>query len=369
MLLSRLKIATAVLLVLGALTLAAGMTARRALALSAREETKEAPKEAWRAAGALKHKHAILCLAFGPDQFLLVSDEGVKLRAWEVGANKQVPFNEGRVKSPDTGLFEEVDYSKVNKDHSMITAITYAADNSWVSFLARNGTHMAGPPHIKDGKATRVGPGFSGDGVRPLAIASDGETHALVGNDAKTVRLIKWEHDWDKNRSKQVAGAVCKGHEEEPLCAAFSPDNGLLVTGSADKTARTWGASLGNEKHVLRGHTDSVLVVAFSPDGKLIATGGKDGLVKLWDASTGKERASLKGHTVVRCLAFAPDGKTLVSGGEDETVRAWDVAARREQAVLRGHKGTVRAVAFSLDGRLLASGGEDKTIRLWKKQK
>jgi RNA polymerase sigma factor (sigma-70 family) len=331
------------------------------------EKKSEVVKETWKSAGTLHHKHSILCMAFGPERFLLVSDEGVKVRAWEVNAKKQVPFNEGLV-TDDKGQLKEIDYTKVNKDHCMAVAITYAADDSWVSFLTKNGVHMAGPPHIKDGKAKSIGPGFCGDGIRPLAIASDGETHALVGADLKTVRMTKWEHDWDANRTRQETGAICKGHDDEPLCAAFSPDGTLLVTGSADKTARIWDPTSGNEKHVLRGHTDRILVVAFSPDGKRIATGGKDGLVKLWDAATGKEQASLKGHTIVRCLTFSPDGKTLVSGGEDETVRIWDAATGREQAVLRDHKGTVLSVAFSRDGKLLASGGTDKVVRLWRKK-
>jgi RNA polymerase sigma factor (sigma-70 family) len=331
------------------------------------ENKKEAPKETWKSAGTLEHDHTILCVAFGPDRFLLVSDEGVKLRAWEVEAKTKVPFNEGLQRDSD-GRLKAIDYAKVNKDYSLITAITYAADNSWVSYLARKGAHLAGPPDIRNGKATRVGPGFGGDGVRPLAIASDGITHALVGRDPKTVMMLRWEIDWGRNRARQEDGAVCEGHEDEPLCAAFSPDGHSLVTGSADKTARIWDPSSGNEKHVLRGHTDGVLVVAFSPDGKLVATGGKDGLVKLWDAATGKERASLAGHTVVRCLAFSPDGRTLVSGGEDQTVRIRDVATGREQAVLRDHKGIVLTVAFSRDGRLLTSAGTDKTIRLWTKK-
>jgi WD40 repeat protein len=332
------------------------------------EKNKEGAKDTWKSAGILKHEHSVVCMAFGPDRYLLVSDEGVKLRAWEVGAKKQVPFNEGLERNPRTGRLEAIDYTKVNKDHCMAVAITYAADNSWVSFLARNGIHMAGPPHIKDGKAKSVGPGFSGDGMRPLAIASDGETHALLGTNPKTVRMIRWEHDWDRNSARQENGAVCKGHDEEPLCAAFSPDGSMLVTGSADKTVRIWEVASGNEKHVLRGHTNSILVVAFSPDGKQIVTGGKDGLVKLWDTKSGKERTSLKGHTVVRCLTFSPDGKTLVSGGEDEAVRIWDAATGREQAALRDHKGTVLTVAFSRDGKLLASGGTDKVIRLWEKK-
>jgi WD40 repeat protein len=242
--------------------------------------------------------------------------------------------------------------------------ITYAADNSLVSMRAKKAIHLTRGDSIQSGPL--VGGGTSSP--RTLATAADCKIHALVGREKNTVMLYKYEVDFDKNRASSEDGAVCKGHEEEPLCGAFSPDDSLLVTGSADKTARIWEASSGNEKYVLKGHADSILVVAFSPDGKVVATGGKDGLVKLWDAGTGKEKASLKGHTVVRCLAFAPGGKTLVSGGEDKTVRLWDVVTAREQAVLKDHKGTVLTVAFSRDGGLLASAGEDKTIRLWKKK-
>lgn len=364
MFLTKLKIGAAVLLVLLAICIGVGTVAPGVVAQDPADKKTEAPKDTWEPAGVLEHKHAVLCVVFGPDQFLLASDEGVKLRAWDVGAKKEVPFNEGFDRED---LEKEIDYTTVNKDHCMITAMTYAADNSWVSFRAKKGLHLAGPPSIEDGKAKGVGPG-TGSGTSPLAIASDGKTYAIVGSDPNIVMMFTYEVDWDRNRAKTTHGAVCKGHEDEPLCAAFSPDNSLLVTGSADKTARTWDPTSGNEKHVLRGHMESIFVVAFSPDGKQIATGGKDGLVKLWDASTGKEQASLKGHSVVRCLAFSPDGKTLVSGGEDETVRIWDAKTGAEQAVSRDHKGTVFTVAFSRDGSLLASGGTDKTIRLWKKK-
>jgi WD40 repeat protein len=48
---------------------------------------------------------------------------------------------------------------------------------------------------------------------------------------------------------------------------------------------------LSRPRATLRGHTDEVLAVAFSPDAKLLASGGRDGTVRLWDLTSQKEVA------------------------------------------------------------------------------
>jgi WD40 repeat protein len=48
---------------------------------------------------------------------------------------------------------------------------------------------------------------------------------------------------------------------------AFSPDGTLIVTGSADKTARTWDTTTGRLRTILIGHEGPVYGVAFSPNG------------------------------------------------------------------------------------------------------
>jgi RNA polymerase sigma factor (sigma-70 family) len=360
MLLTKLKIATAVLLVLSLAGLGVGNRMADAYAQNPPAKASETPKETWKGAGILLgHEKSVLCLAFGPGRVLVTGDEGGQVRVWDTAAKKSLShFKNGIKKGPEGRPIEG----------RPITGITYAADDSWVSFREKNAAHLAFAKYMKDGKPLTFGTGMGGDSWSPLAMTSDAKTYAVRKSDAPDI-LIE-ENDLKDRKARLVNPndlIWCKGHETVPTCAAFAPDGTLLVTGSADKSARLWDAASGAAKHTLRGHTDAVLAVAFAPDGKLVATGGKDGLVKLWDVKTGKETASLKGHTVVRALSFAPDGKTLASGGEDETVRIWDAKTGAELAVLRDHKGTVLTVAFSRDGALLASGADDKTVRLWKR--
>lgn len=95
----------------------------------------------------------------------------------------------------------------------------------------------------------------------------------------------------------------------------------------------------------LRGHTDEVLCVAFSPDGQLIASGSFDRTVRLWDRATGKEARRIKDHMQpVRCLAFSPNGKQLVTATgqvyRDPPRAAEPIPAPAVMPVPKGEKGT-----------------------------
>ena len=75
---------------------------------------------------------------------------------------------------------------------------------------------------------------------------------------------------WDAATGKEIA--VLRGHDNEVMSAAFSPDGSRIVTASDDKTARIWDAATAKEIAVLRGHDDVVNSAAFSPDGSRIVT-------------------------------------------------------------------------------------------------
>jgi WD40 repeat protein len=358
MLLTKLKIATAVLLLLAGLGVGLGAALPHARAQQTptkeparKKESPPAAKQAtnsWKALRTLKgHEDPIQCLAFGPNNVLLSGGK------------------EGHVKVWDANMAKELASFK-NNTGSSAKGLTFAPDGTWVAFRFDNGIALSFDKFIKDGKPVHIGPGVGYGELVPLAMGPDTKTYAFR-TDSKNVEV--WFGIDLMTRPVLTNRAECKGHEGDVGCAAFSPDGELLATGSADKTARLWNSYSGKEKFTLKGHSKEIVAVEFSADGKTLATAGKDGIVKLWDVATGKERGELKAHDVARCLAFAPDSKTLATGGDDKVVRVWEVGTGKEWAVLKGHTDAIAAVSFNGDGTLLASTGADKTIRLWQLQK
>ena len=154
--------------------------------------------------------------------------------------------------------------------------------------------------------------------------------------------------------------AALFGHTAPVEDVAFGPD-GVLVTASADWTARTWRGN-GRPAEVLVGHRGAVTRAAYvSRD--YVVTVGADGTMRLWDPGTSIElvRTRGRGPSAPRLRAVAPvGGAVAVADGSDVRLQAGGT-----ERVLRGHKDLVNSVAFSADGRLLVTAGRDHDVIVW----
>ena len=193
--------------------------------------------------------------------------------------------------------------------------------------------------------------------VNSVAFSPDGGLLASGSSD-KTIKL------WSLPDGRLQATLDGQGNFVRSV--AFSPDGRFLATGGVDKTVKLWSLPDGKSHITLEGHGNSVMSVVFTPDGKLLASGDYDNKIKLWSLPDGKLQATLNGHThFVNSIAFSPVGRLLASGSLDKTVKLWSIPDGWLRATLRGHGEGVNSVAFSPDGRLLASCSRDKTIKLW----
>ena len=99
-------------------------------------------------------------------------------------------------------------------------------------------------------------------------------------------------------------------------CVAFKPDNpNIVVSGSDDKTIKTWDITSGSCLSTLRGHSKDNEECTCKHHG-----------LNPWDYKANPD-CPVTGHTDrVTGVCFDPTGKTIVSCSWDKTIRFWDSA-------------------------------------------
>ena len=198
--------------------------------------------------------------------------------------------------------------------------------------------------------------------ITALAIDPQGRFFVTASEDA-TAKI------WEINLLKRTFSIrnVITGHTDKINAIATGPE-GVIVTGSADKTAKVWLWTPDWKTILLgtiEGHKEAVSAVAIEPQNAFIATGSTDGRVMLWDRATFRRIKELLGHTgAIRRIAIDPYGKFLVSGSDDATARVWH-ATGELLSILRGHFGGIRDVAINKEGTYIATASTDKTVRIW----
>ena len=178
---------------------------------------------------------------------------------------------------------------------------------------------------------------------------------------------------WELQRGKCIK--TLQGNSNAIYAIAYSNQQNLLASGHEDQTIKLWNVDIKAPQtlkpdlqpfQVLRGHSDRILSIAFSPDQKILASGSADRTIKLWDAQTGKSIKTLQGHrSWVWGITISPNSKFLASGSYDHTIKLWDLESGECLQTLLGHPSSVLAVRFSHDGKTLFSSGYDKLIKHW----
>lgn len=206
------------------------------------------------------------------------------------------------------------------------------------------------------------------DGAKPLAVSHDGRWLITSSNFL-----------WDMNTGEWVRRF--EGHEDDVVCAAFTPDNQQAITGSMDGTAIIWDVATGRELHAFhrqaRLSATGITSVAFSKDGKRAMT-ATNGMAFVWDASTGQTLHGLheqswrlhpgEPYRRIHCrgpMIPSPDGKWIVIGSERDIPFLWDATRMAPVRALEEFEGVAGCpLVFSPDSEYLLAG--TNPVSLWK---
>jgi WD40 repeat protein len=162
--------------------------------------------------------------------------------------------------------------------------------------------------------------------------------------------------------SPNAAPRRIAGHQAFVRAARFSPDGSLLLTASADGTARVTAVE---DEQVLRVFPQPMraLCADWSPDGESILVGGDDGNLLVWSLSEHGPPKRLQGHRgKVICCRFSADGCAIASAGEDGVVRIWNGGG---EALFesKAHKSAIFGLAIGASGSVFLSAAEDGVVR------
>lgn len=174
----------------------------------------------------------------------------------------------------------------------------------------------------------------------------------------------------------RVAGSILtvKAHKKDVNCAAVSPNDQLLATGSQDKEIKLYSlAKIGSrgleEVATLRGHRRGVWDLAFSPVDQVLASCSADMTIKLWNLRDFTCIKTFEGHTAsVLKMRFISNGLQLLSAGADGLVKVWNIHDNECVNTFDKHEDKIWALAVdpASDGEKFVTGGGDSMICLWR---
>jgi RNA polymerase sigma factor (sigma-70 family) len=152
---------------------------------------------------------------------------------------------------------------------------------------------------------------------------------------------------------------------------AFSPDSGLLATGSLNGEICLWSTTSGRLVRRL-APGGRIWALAFSPDGMMLAAldvAKHD--VHLWETASWQSLGQLRAGAgdqrdpYIDSMTFSPDSRVVAVPGGDGGISLLDAVTLQQIRRLTGHRAACKTVAFAPDGKSLASGSSDTSVLIW----
>ncbi len=207
-------------------------------------------------------------------------------------------------------------------------------------------------------------------GAMPAAMVAPGAPHWSNVWDAPGSRLLVASQDDGRvEYLDPVSGKVERGFPLRGYLASVSPDGKRLVSLDVKRSEAILYDDLGKEQR--RFAHSGLHRATITHQGKLLVTVNMESQIRIWDLDTGKQRLELpkvegpagRFFPFASVTAMSRDGKTLFAGTRTGEVLRWDLTTGKALKPLRAHHMWVTGLFCHADGRTLVSVASDSVVR------
>ena len=180
-------------------------------------------------------------------------------------------------------------------------------------------------------------------------------------------------------------------HVGRVLCTLYHPAGNYFVTGSEDKTIKVWNPETFTVLVNFDANDDAVYSLAYSVREGVIVSGSADNTVRTWrvtpvgdddEIAVGRDSLEMTGalvreydghqgsvYSVDTGLVSPRQANNRVamiaSGSADASVIIWNLRSGNRYGTFDEPTDAVYAVQISPNGEFVAAGGRDGKVRLW----
>jgi len=156
------------------------------------------------------------------------------------------------------------------------------------------------------------------------------------------------------------------GHNTFVNTAVFSSCNKYILTSSADKTAKVWNVSSGNELFTISSNNADINSAVFSKDDKEILTVSSDKMIRVWSSLTGNEILSLRDDSEPNIGQFNPNGNSILTASTNGIIKLWNRFNKKCVKEYEFKKiGKVKKIEFNNRGDFFITIFSDNSFSLW----
>ncbi len=147
--------------------------------------------------------------------------------------------------------------------------------------------------------------------------------------------------------------------------AVFDPRGGSIAVGGQSGLLGIWDVNNGHRIMALRGHRKALHQVRFNRTGTLLVSASADETARLWDVSSGRLIRTFTGHYFDEA-DISPNEKYIITADNDGKAIIWNLKNGRKILELQhAPGGRVMTARFSANGRYVITGGENRVAKIW----